>query len=158
MGCCKICHSFAINHGLHGRDGSDPDLCDVCYWRKRVEAIRVALIECLDDGSTSALPQSYSDQIFRDKVENILNGDKMTESQIEATNRSGIADAFTDAVASRLHHFDRVQTMTLAICTAADITEMTEGAIIRYRTDRIFHAKVTSIVAILMQILNGDKP
>lgn len=32
---CRICGSFAINHKLHGRDGSDPDLCDVCYWRTR---------------------------------------------------------------------------------------------------------------------------
>lgn len=29
------CGSYAINHGLHGRDGSDGHLCDVCYWRKR---------------------------------------------------------------------------------------------------------------------------
>lgn len=32
---CIRCKSFAINHQSHGRDGSDPDLCDVCYWRKR---------------------------------------------------------------------------------------------------------------------------
>lgn len=29
------CGSHAINHHAHGRDGSDGDLCDVCYWRKR---------------------------------------------------------------------------------------------------------------------------
>ena len=29
------CGSLAINHHLHGRDGTDEDLCDVCYWRKR---------------------------------------------------------------------------------------------------------------------------
>lgn len=34
---CRVCGSFAINHFLHGRDGSDGDLCDVCYWRKRAE-------------------------------------------------------------------------------------------------------------------------
>lgn len=34
---CAKCGSFAINHRLHGRDGSDPDLCDVCFWRKRAE-------------------------------------------------------------------------------------------------------------------------
>lgn len=33
---CRVCGSFAINHNLHGRDGTDPYLCDVCYWRKRV--------------------------------------------------------------------------------------------------------------------------
>lgn len=32
---CKKCGSHAINHHLHGRDGSDRDLCDVCFWRKR---------------------------------------------------------------------------------------------------------------------------
>lgn len=32
---CVECGSYAINHQLHGRDGSDLDLCDVCYWRKR---------------------------------------------------------------------------------------------------------------------------
>lgn len=32
---CKNCGSYAINHKHHGRDGSDPDLCDVCYWRER---------------------------------------------------------------------------------------------------------------------------
>ena len=35
---CERCGSFAINHAAHGRDGSDPELCDVCYWRKRTEA------------------------------------------------------------------------------------------------------------------------
>ncbi len=34
---CKRCGSFAINHKDHGRDGSDRDLCDVCFWRKRAE-------------------------------------------------------------------------------------------------------------------------
>lgn len=32
---CKKCGSYAINHHLHGRDGTDRDLCDVCYWKKR---------------------------------------------------------------------------------------------------------------------------
>lgn len=35
---CTRCRSYAINHHLHGRDGSDGDLCDVCYWRKRAES------------------------------------------------------------------------------------------------------------------------
>lgn len=34
---CKVCGSFAINQNSHGRAvGADLDLCDVCYWRKRV--------------------------------------------------------------------------------------------------------------------------
>lgn len=35
---CQECGSYAINHECHGRDGSDGNLCDVCYWRKRAEA------------------------------------------------------------------------------------------------------------------------
>jgi len=31
------CGSYAINPTNHGRDGSDSNLCDVCYWRKRAE-------------------------------------------------------------------------------------------------------------------------
>jgi len=37
MSICIRCRSHAINHHRHGRDGSDPDLCDVCYWRKRAD-------------------------------------------------------------------------------------------------------------------------
>ena len=39
MNQCIRCRSYAINHHSHGRDGSDKDLCDVCYWRKRAEAV-----------------------------------------------------------------------------------------------------------------------
>lgn len=38
MHSCKRCGSYAINQNEHGRDGTDPDLCDVCYWRKRAES------------------------------------------------------------------------------------------------------------------------
>lgn len=43
MGKCKICGSYAINHHLHGRDGSDDDLCDVCFWRKRAKVVHISL-------------------------------------------------------------------------------------------------------------------
>ena len=39
---CK-CGSHAINNHMHGRDGSDADLCDVCYWRSRADKCRAAL-------------------------------------------------------------------------------------------------------------------
>ena len=38
---CSKCGSYAINHHLHGRDGSDANLCDVCYWRKRAESAMI---------------------------------------------------------------------------------------------------------------------
>ena len=31
------CGSFAINSNRHGRDATNTDLCDVCYWRTRAE-------------------------------------------------------------------------------------------------------------------------
>ncbi len=34
MKSCK-CGSYAINHHCHGRDGTHPDLCDVCFWRRK---------------------------------------------------------------------------------------------------------------------------
>jgi hypothetical protein len=37
---CIKCGSWAINHWLYGRDGSDGDLCDVCYWRKRADELQ----------------------------------------------------------------------------------------------------------------------
>ena len=39
MAKCAECGSYAINHHCHGRDGSDPELCDVCYWRKRASEL-----------------------------------------------------------------------------------------------------------------------
>jgi len=39
MATCKQCNSHAINHHRHGRDGTDGDLCDVCYWQKRAKSI-----------------------------------------------------------------------------------------------------------------------
>lgn len=46
---CKRCGSFAINPKQHGRDLTDLDLCDVCYWRKRAEeqADRIKEIDLL---------------------------------------------------------------------------------------------------------------
>lgn len=35
---CTRCGSYAINPNNHGRDKTDLDLCDVCYWRKRAES------------------------------------------------------------------------------------------------------------------------
>ena len=49
---CKRCGSQAINHKHHGRDGTKPDLCDVCYWREKYEDLlvqsRVQMIEIAD--------------------------------------------------------------------------------------------------------------
>lgn len=43
MNQCKNCRSYAINLDKHGRDGSEPDLCDVCYWRTKAEALKATV-------------------------------------------------------------------------------------------------------------------
>lgn len=45
---CKRCGSFAINHHMHGRDGTGLDLCDVCFWREKYEATCWQPIETVD--------------------------------------------------------------------------------------------------------------
>ena len=42
---CKRCDSYAINHHSHGRDGSEPKLCDVCFWRTRSQKAEAQLGE-----------------------------------------------------------------------------------------------------------------
>lgn len=46
MNKCTECGSYAINHHCHGRDGSDPELCDVCYWRVRATDYATLEAEC----------------------------------------------------------------------------------------------------------------
>ena len=46
MNKCTECGSYAINHHCHGRDGSDPELCDVCYWRARATDYAALEAEC----------------------------------------------------------------------------------------------------------------
>ena len=41
---CKRC---AINIHSHGRDGTEKELCDVCYWRQLAE-IRLAYLQLLE--------------------------------------------------------------------------------------------------------------
>lgn len=50
------CGSYAINHHLYGRDGSDTDKCDVCFWRSRADRYRKALERLRDCDWTITLP------------------------------------------------------------------------------------------------------
>ena len=43
------CGSYAINHGSHGRDGSSPNLCDVCYWRDKNATTTADLATVMSD-------------------------------------------------------------------------------------------------------------
>ena len=44
---CSLCRSQAINPQLHGRDNTNLDLCDVCYWRKRADSAEAACLRLL---------------------------------------------------------------------------------------------------------------
>lgn len=59
---CNRCGSYAINHNQHNRDGSDPNLCDVCYWRKRAEA------SALDSKFLDAIEQRGGDGLGLNKT------------------------------------------------------------------------------------------
>jgi len=37
---CKHCRSYAINLNKSGRDDSEPDVCDVCYWRLKAVGLQ----------------------------------------------------------------------------------------------------------------------
>lgn len=91
---CNRCGSWAINHGHHGRDGSEPNLCDVCYWRQRCEQctasiaakdaeiarLREALVATFDalDRSSSPFPLSIEMTLaVLDHAKAALSGDAL---------------------------------------------------------------------------------
>lgn len=51
---CKNCGSYAINHHCHGRDGSEPKLCDVCFWRSIAERNHTHIKILMDAGDDCA--------------------------------------------------------------------------------------------------------
>lgn len=53
QGKCKLCGSMAINPHLHGRDDTDLDLCDVCYWQKRVELMKCEQDEAINSAKNT---------------------------------------------------------------------------------------------------------
>ena len=64
-----------------------------------------------------------------------------------------ISDKMTTAVATQLAYFDMVQGASYEeVMNATDEKRVIE----RYRNDRVFHAKVTSMVAALMQVVTSE--
>jgi len=97
---CSRCGSYAINHNSHGRDGSDPDLCDVCYWRKRAdgnEELRWRLSDwqdsfttawktpCPDEVHCSCVPAL---RVKLDKIENLVTTDHESKESFIAMVRA----------------------------------------------------------------------
>jgi hypothetical protein len=62
MNQCKKCRSYAINIGKRGRDDSDTDLCDVCYWRTRADRLQSALLAA-EERAASAVREMH---LYRD--------------------------------------------------------------------------------------------
>lgn len=89
---CKRCYSYAVNHHCHGRDGSDPDLCDVCYWRTRAE-----LAKDLAEGRDHLLFRASKLECERDKykaaLENIINSE-----DIQSVQSYGLGDIAREAL------------------------------------------------------------
>ena len=54
---CKRCGSYAINPRHHGRDDTDLDLCDVCFWRKRAEDWKRLLTQQLNGDITKQIEE-----------------------------------------------------------------------------------------------------
>lgn len=93
------CGSYAINHDAHGRDGSDGDLCDVCYWRKRARGLpRWALVRDALAGAvqpTTTITPLEEQQMFDDWCPYKGNPDTRTvwAAAIDAVNGMLLAAA-----------------------------------------------------------------
>jgi len=76
MTSCERCRSYAINPHLHGRDDSDKDLCDVCYWRKRAEAAGNLLAVIHRDGGHHTEANGLLDSLLdaEERVHNLIQG------------------------------------------------------------------------------------
>lgn len=61
---CK-CGSHAINPHHHGRDDTDMDLCDVCYWRKRANSLQQFLEEAQNTSTNTGSMQFTAKQLHR---------------------------------------------------------------------------------------------
>jgi len=63
-----------------------------------------------------------------------------------------LANQFTEIVASGLHYYDKQDSIDMLSVTAKEINNMVDGWKERYKEERLFKAKVDSIVARLMLV------
>ena len=82
---CTRCSSYAINHHCHGRDGSDANLCDVCYWRKRAEDTRLIRNAALEEAAVKC--DALSDDLYEESVRRNVQDDLIAK-QCAAAIRS----------------------------------------------------------------------
>jgi hypothetical protein len=66
---------------------------------------------------------------------------------------SELHDRFTEIAASQIHYFDRVDGVDLSRATADEVRNLSDGWILRYRSDAMFNARVRSMVSQLMAVV-----
>jgi len=103
---CSKCGSYAINHRLHGRDGSDPDLCDVCYWRKRAEKENVECPCCGADDNGEEMLYSLDKERFYpfDDIQAIVNSEYEPETRVKVYSGKGVLREHSDYLGGLVGH------------------------------------------------------
>jgi chromosome segregation ATPase len=87
-------------------------------------------------------------------VENqVKQGNVMTEQH--RMYRRELRDQFTEVIAWSLHYTENTQSIN-TMQTASEIMSALDGGIDRYRNDYGYHAKVDSIVAKLLQVIEQN--
>lgn len=78
-----------INHHRHGRDGSEPQLCDVCFWRNRAESLLAALQKIAANPGDCDMETGYtSGHIARAAIREVTNLSRISEQQIRLRTKS----------------------------------------------------------------------
>lgn len=83
MSKCIQCGSYAINPHLHGRDGTDLDLCDVCYWRKRAIKTADVLREVREKIARSCYKSCFGDDYDGGLDAGLAEGIKVIDDKIK---------------------------------------------------------------------------
>ena len=83
MKSCK-CGSYAINHHCHGRDGTHPDLCDVCFWRSKSDELqeRIKRLEEAGDLLTRMVCRQDGYGIYQDEEDAVNSWHKAKEAKL----------------------------------------------------------------------------
>jgi len=117
---CERCGSFAINHAAHGRDGSEPSLCDVCYWRQRTEQCTAS--NAAKDAEIASLREANRYLIdMHDAV--IDDARKYTAAQAEIARLREVLTVIAYPLnIGKVYHMDAVKQARAALAPAAEVS------------------------------------
>ena len=89
---CTRCRNYGINEHHHGRIvGTDSDLCDVCYWRKRAEddlpkeALRYRLFRFIMLNNERRKSTKSTGPHEMELHIRLVRGSKLTNAEFDAT-------------------------------------------------------------------------